>query len=288
MIAPRSALSPADLIADSPELGSPPLVYQRLVDVINHPRGGAQDVANVIAQDTALTGRLLKLVNSAFFSFPNRIETVSQAVSLVGTSQVRDLALATSIVEAFKDLPAELIDLDAFWRHSLACGVAARVIAGLRGEPNVERFFVAGILHDVGRLVLYLRAPGEARAVLSHARETARSLLETEQEVLGFDHAHIGGTLLDRWRMPESLRDGVRFHHEPTKAVRFASDVATVHVADIFANALQLGSSGERILPRFSAHAWQVLAVDPRVIHLAVAQIDREYDAAVHSMGLVA
>jgi HD-like signal output (HDOD) protein len=288
MIAPRGALGPANLIADCPEFGSPPLVYKRLVEVINHPRGGAHDLADVIRQDTALTGRLLKLVNSAFFSFPKKIETISQAVGIVGTSQLRDLALATSITELFREVPPHLVDVDGFWRHSLACGVAARVLASMRTESNVERFFVAGILHDIGRLVLFMRVPEESNAVIARARACGAMLYETERDMLGFDHARVGGALMDHWKMPESLKEAVRFHHEPLKAVRFPLDVAIVHVADILANALQLGSSGERFIPPLSAHAWTALGLDPRVISFVIEQIDREYEAALLSMGFAA
>ena len=286
MIATSSGLRPKDLIADSPELGSPPLVYRQLMEVINHPRGGAGDIANVIRQDTALTARLLKLVNSAFFAFPRKIETVSQAVSVVGTSQVRDLALATSVTDLFKDVPSELIDVEGFWKHSLACGVGARVIAGLRNEANVERFFVAGILHDVGRLVLLLRAPEEARTILQRARERGSLLFEAEREATGFDHGRIGGALMDAWTMPESLRESIRLHHEPAKAERFPVETATVHVADILANALELGHGGERFVPPISAGAWAKLGVDPQMIGFVVEDIDRQYQASAHLLGL--
>ncbi len=286
MIAPGDVLRASDLIGDSPELGSPPMVYRRLVEVINHPRGGAADVANVISQDTALTARLLRLVNSAFFSFPRKIETVSQAVSVVGTSQVRDLSLATSVTDVFKSIPSDLMDMAGFWKHSLACGVGARVIARLRSEPNLERFFVAGILHDVGRLVLLLRAPEQGRTVLLRARERKALLFETEQAVIGLDHGRIGGVLMEHWSMPESLREAVRFHHEPSKATRYPVEAATIHLADVVANALRHGSGGERFVPPISASAWTTLGLDPQVIPFAVEQIDREYAASVHFLGI--
>jgi HD-like signal output (HDOD) protein len=286
MIATSSGLRPKDLIDESPELGSPPMVYRRLVEVINHPRGGAGDVANVIRQDTALTARLLKLVNSAFFSFPKKIDTVSQAVSVVGTSQVRDLALATSVTELFGSLPSDLIDAEGFWKHSLACGVGARAIAGLRNETNIERFFVAGILHDVGRLVLIMRAPDETRQILDRAAERGTVLYEAEREMIGFDHGKIGGALMDHWSMPDALREAIRYHHEPNKAERFPLETATVHVADILANALQYGGSGERFVPPISAGAWTSLGIDPPKIAFAVDQMEREYAASVHFLGL--
>jgi len=286
VIATGQQLRMKDLLADSPELGSPPLVYRRLMEVINHPRGGAGDVANVIREDTALTARLLKLVNSAFFAFPKKIETVSQAVSVVGTSQVRDLALATSVTDLFKGIPSDLIDVEDFWKHSLAVGVAARVIAGLRSEANIERFFVAGILHDVGRLVFLLRAPEKTREVIVRARQREALLFETEREMFGFDHGRMGGTLMDHWKMPDALREAIRLHHEPHRAERYPIEAATIHVADVVATGLQMGSSGERYVPPISAGAWAKLGVDPGMMGFVVEDVERQYGAAVHLLGL--
>jgi len=288
MIADPSALTADRLVEESPEFGSPPLVYQRLMEVINHPRGGAGDVANVIRQDTALTARLLKLVNSAFFSFPRRIETVSQAVSVVGTSQVRDLALATSVMEVFRDVPGELVDMERFWKHSLACGVAARILAGLRREANVERFLVAGILHDVGRLVLYLRAPEASRDVLTRARTESSLLYEVERRMLGFDHGSVGGALMRRWNMPLSLAEALEHHHQPLRASRYPDEAATIHLADIIATALGIGSSGETFVPPVSQAAWTQLGLDARLLPSAVEDLDRQFGAAIHLLGLAA
>lgn len=288
MIADARSFTAQQLVDDSPELGSPPIVYQRLMEVINHPRGGAGDVANVIRQDTALTARLLRLVNSAFFSFPRKIDTVSQAVSVVGTSQVRDLALATSVMDMFERIPSDAIDVSRFWTHSLACGVAARALAGLRREGNVERFLVAGILHDVGRLVLYLRAPDIARHILEEAGRREELLYEVERRRLAFDHGTVGGVLMRRWNMPASLAEALEHHHDPVRAHRYPVEAATIHVADIVVTALQVGSSGESFVSPISQSAWGRLELDVPVIPSLVEEFDRQYAAAVHLLGLSA
>ena len=133
-----SALSRVrDLLGKKVELPSLPVVYDRLVTVLDHPRSGSADIARVISGDPSLTARLLKVVNSALFSFARKIETVTQAVTMVGTNQIRDLALATSVTTLFQDVPKELVDLKSFWRHSLGCAVVGRLIASERAEPNV-------------------------------------------------------------------------------------------------------------------------------------------------------
>ena len=138
----------------------------RAIDLINDPDASAAEIGDVISEDPALTARLLKIVNSAFYGFPSRIETVSRAITIVGTLELLDLILAASVVKAFSGIPSELVDMDQFWEHSLYTGVTARVLAGRHRAPDTERYFVAGLLHDIGALVLYRQLPRQSRAAL--------------------------------------------------------------------------------------------------------------------------
>lgn len=280
------ALDPRELVKRAPDLGSPPLVYRRLMAIIDDPRAGADDVAHVISQDVALTVRLLRLVNSAFFSLGRRVDTVSEAVGAVGTTRVRDLALATSVTSFFRNVPPELIHAADFWRHSLACGVGARAIASHCGVRDVEHFFVAGMLHDVGRLVLYIAAPSEARAILDHASLREIPLYEAERDLTGFDHGTVGGALMESWNMPASLTEAVALHHQPDSANLFRVEAAAVHVADIVANGLELGRSGERIIPPRCEEAWSSLSIDDASLSSLTERIQREYREALSAFGL--
>jgi len=237
-------------------------VYDKLVRVLEHPRSGSADIGHVISEDPSLTARLLKVVNSVLFSFPRPIQTVTQAVTMVGTTQIRDLALATSITTIFRDLPEDLVDLKSFWRHSLACAVVARTIATLRREPNVESFFLCGLLHDIGRLVLYTNAGKEAARALDTSIDTGASLQSCEKAVFTFDHAQVGAVLLDEWRFPAMFREAVRFHHSPSRATTFPVETASVHVADVIVNAAQWGFSGEHKVPPYEAGSWEVLGLE--------------------------
>ncbi len=281
----ETILRPTELVRGSVRVASPPLIYQRLMEVINHPRGGAGDVADIIREDTGLTARLLRTVNSALYSLPRRIDTVTQAVMVVGTSQVRDLALATSVVSLFRNVPGDLVDMDSFWRHSLACGVAARTLAAMRREENVEHFFVAGVLHDIGKLVLFMEVGDRIRAVLEEARAGGQLMHEVERRVLGFDHGQVGDALLDHWNMPGSLQEAVRFHHAPARAGRYPVEAAAVHVGDILANALRIGSSGECFVPPLVPEAWDALGIDVQLLPSIVQEVERQFEDALHLMG---
>ena len=278
-----------DVVRSVGTVVSPPQVYLKLVEVINHPRSGPADVGRVLSEDPGLTARLLKLVNSAMFSFPQRIGSLTHAVQVVGTAQVRDLALATSIVTTFEGVPDDLVDMESFWRHSLACGVAARSLAALRSENNVERFFVAGLLHDVGRLVLFLALPDAMRTAIQRSRATGEILHEVERDVMGFDHAQVGSALMSSWNFPGVFTEVIAYHHMPALAGKFPVEAAAVHTGDFIANGLSIGSSGQSVVPNLEAGAWAQLGIDAELTPTVLDDIERQYkDAAYIQLGLEA
>jgi putative nucleotidyltransferase with HDIG domain len=276
--------NPEDLLRGTVEVATIHSIYHRLNEVIDHPLSSAADVGRVIADDPGLTARLLRLVNSPIYGFPSRIDTVSQAVSIVGMTQLRDLAVGTAFMRLFEMVPSHLVDMESFWRHSIACGLAARLIASQRRDANVERFFVAGLLHDIGRPIIYVRAPLEAAAALLESSNEARLLVEVEQKILGFHHGVVGSLLLERWRLPPMLNDAVRFHHHPHLSARFPVETATIHVADIIANALRLGSSGEHLVPRFDPAAWKQVGLTPTLLPTLLKQVERQFCDASEAM----
>ena len=276
----------SDLLKGVVSVASLPGVYLRLSSVVSDPRSSAADVGRVIAEDPGLTARLLKLVNSAMYGFPSKIETVSHAISIVGTAQLQDLALATSVIRLFASMPEELVTMESFWRHSVACGVAARALASRRREVNVERFFVAGLLHDIGRPIMYMQVPAEARAAVTRSRETGEPLYVVEHALLGFDHSHVGSALLDQWKLPPSLREAVAQHHFPDRASRFPVETAVVHVADLIANALRFGSSGEPGIPPLHQKSWETIGVPAAVLADVIGEVEEHYETAVQVMAL--
>jgi putative nucleotidyltransferase with HDIG domain len=273
------------LIAGTGSISSPPVIYDRLIRVINDQRARAADAGRVISEDPGLTARLLRTVNSAMFAFPQPIESVSQAVTVVGTRQIRDLALATSVTRMFEDVPAYLIDMHSFWQHSLACGVIARRIASQWREPNIERFFVAGLLHDIGRLVLFLRAGAQVKQAMDRAYETGQPLYRCETEVLECHHGQVGDALLAKWRFDGAYREAVAYHHSPTLARRHPIETAAVHVADIIAHGFGWGRSGEPRVPPFEPRAWAVLDLDPSIMRVILKDAERQMEAAMHVIG---
>jgi HD-like signal output (HDOD) protein len=274
--------TPRELVEDAGTLASPPKIYHELLHVLEHPHSSSGDLAAVINDDPGLAARVLKVVNSAFFGFPRSIETVSSAVTVIGTAQIRDLAMATSVMSAFRGISPDLVELESFWLHSLACGAAARAVAVRRGEANAERFFLAGLIHDVGRLVMYLRAPEPSRDVLARARALQEPVWKVEREVFGFDHAGVGRILCEEWRLPPSCIEAVGFHHMPSLAREFPVEAGAVHVGDVVAVALALGNSGEQRVPGFDVDAWRLLGLDVQCTPLLLEDIRGHLNGLAH------
>ncbi len=263
-----------DLISGIPTLGSCAGVLNEIESVLDDPDSTLDDVGNIIEKDPDLTGRLLKLGNSSFFGFPSRIETVSETISLIGIQQVQDLISVSVVVEIFEGVSEDLVNMGSFWKHSLSCGLAARQLALARRVPKPEKFFVAGLLHDIGRMVLYSQAPDEARQIFAIYLSDTVLLREAEQKVLGFDHAEIGEALLKVWNYPANLFSTVRYHHHPMSAGPFQLEASLVHVADHLVNAMQHGSSGEHWIPPLQAKAWERLNLPVDILESIVDTVD--------------
>ncbi|HEY8965865.1 MAG TPA: HDOD domain-containing protein [Candidatus Methylacidiphilales bacterium] len=265
------------LIEDLAEVPSLPQIYIEIKREVDNPYSSITQIGEVISRDQSLTARLLRLANSAFFGFPRRIETISEAVSVIGLKQVRDLALCTKVIEMFNGIPPQLFDTTAFWKHSIGCGIAARVLASYHREPNVERFFVAGLLHDIGRLVLCLGLPEDMGRILAQSRGSGAFLYRAERDVLGYDHADVGAALMEMWDLPESLSAAAAYHHRPGMALRFPLESSFVHLADLLVHAMELGSSGSDFVPSLSAEAWKRVNLKPTIFGGAMREIDRQY-----------
>lgn len=230
-------------------VASPPTTYFQLRQAIEDPDSSFQDFSRIISSDPGLTARLLKVVNSPFYGASSQIETIQHALTIVGVDQLSELVLATAVMRNFKGIPKSLVDMDSFWSHSISCGLASRIIAAHLGNPEVDRFNVAGMLHDLGSLVIYKKAPAQAEKALTLSKARKGYLIEAEREVMGFDHADVGASLLKAWKLPERLVEVVLFHHQPSRAKKFPEDVSVIHLADILVHQMGLGTNGERMIP---------------------------------------
>jgi HD-like signal output (HDOD) protein len=259
-------------------LGSYGPVLEEIELALKSQQSSLASIGEVIQKDPDLTARLLRLANSSFYGFATRLSTVAEAVSLIGIQQVQDLIVVSSVVDRFTGISETLVSMNSFWRHSLAVGIGARTLAMERRLPKPEKFFVAGLLHDVGRLVLLSQATEASQAVFELYRQRRILLRDAEKQVLGYDHQQIAGKLLKYWNYPVFFTLAISNHHTPA-AGEARMEASVVHVADHLANAMALGSSGERFIPPLDETAWSTLGLGPEVLSRVVTAIDGQIEA---------
>lgn len=271
-----SRRTPEDIVSRFYGTGSPPVMYLRLHEAISHPNSSLQMIGTIITEDASLSARLLRLVNSSFYGFPKKIATISEAVLLVGSRQVRDLAMATMMMKLFTGIPKEFVSTQAFWLHCLSVGVASKVIADELGEDELERYFVLGVMHDIGRLILYQTEADRMREALQKNRNERIPLCAAERSLFGFTHAEVGRALIEQWHLPASMLEVVRYHHQPELAAQYPLETAVIHTADVLVHALSLGSSGDLFVPPIVRAAWERMPFSAARIEPLMERIERE------------
>jgi putative nucleotidyltransferase with HDIG domain len=282
------AVSPEEMVAGVSHLVSLPEVYLRLNQVINDPDHDAGQVGEVIAHDPALTARLLRIVNSAYYGLASNIELVSRAVSVIGEDDLRNLVLATSTVQGFDRLPNELVDIRLFWSHSVHTGIIARLLSRHCNILHRERMFVAGLLHDIGKLILYFAEPEWSQQVLLDASENDGMLFRAEQRKFGYTHADVGGALMEAWNLPDTLIETVRLHHDPLQANNHPVETAIVHIANAVVGSLVPGIEiDEHLLDDHPAFEPETLRITGLGFALLPQIIDKARSSASEVLAII-
>lgn len=232
------------VIENIDNLPSLPAIVSRLIQVVNSPDSSADDAARLIEQDPALTSKMIRLANSAFYGIPRSISSVSSAVVILGFNTIRSLVLSASVMKMFPGGHAGGIDKDRFWKHSIVCAIAAKLT--VRHFMNIrmmdpESAFCAGIMHDIGKLIFNEFVNEGYEEACAHAAKQKISLLDAEKLVLGINHAEIGRIIADKWALPLDLEYSLVYHHKPADADKLSDLVATVHFADILAHRIGAG-----------------------------------------------
>ena len=252
-----------ETITEKAELVSLPDIYIQLRNVLDDPDFAMAEVAVVISTDPSITLRLLHLVNSSFYGFTNKIETVSRAIVMLGTEQIHDLVLATAVATAFKGRSTSLMDMQKDWERSIYCAVISRKLAVLSGKRDKERLFVAGLLHDIGHLIMSQAIPELAQEAILQSKERKEPLHETELRILGFDYADVGGILMRHWALPEVLRETTMCHVNPEKSELFGVESALVHIASKLTRAHEEDGVFNEGMLSVDASIWMTTGLTP-------------------------
>jgi HD-like signal output (HDOD) protein len=230
-----------------------------MIDLVDNPKTSAASLARLISTDQSLTAKILKLANSAYYGFPREISTVNMAIVVMGFNSVRDMGLSLSVFDAFKEVPgAASFDLSQFWEHSIGCGVAAKLLARRYHHRYAGEAFVAGLLHDIGKVVLDQYLHADFLEIMKRTNDNVQTLDEAEMAVTGTSHGEIGGWLADKWRLPHVISESIRFHHSPWEATREPVLVALVSVANYLCHLSGIGRSGRAIALVPGEETWEI------------------------------
>jgi len=272
-----------ELVENVGTLVSLPAACMRLTEMVNDPGCSAEDMGRVINQDVGLTARLLRIANSPMYGLSSQVETVTRAVTVLGMKQVRDLALASAAIKAFNGIPNTLVSMRSFWDHSIYCALCARTLAVDCLRQQRETVFVAGLLHDMGKLVIYNQLPDQSRRVLEASTNGSRSTESSalEREILGFDHAEVGEELAKRWLLPSSLRECIAYHHEPERAEQHPTEVAIIHIANSIALLAARKTENLDKAPQISDSAWKLTGLDKDIIPATMASAQAQISSAI-------
>ena len=221
----------------------------KVLEVCNSPNASANDLNRVISLDPVLTGHVLRLINSAYYSLPNQVSSLARATIMLGLNTVKNLALSTAVVGALgKKSSFTTLPMDPFWAHSICVGVTAKALAAERGVPNANReeYFVAGMLHDLGKIPLNTCFSESYGQALQLASLEQGPLLRAEQLLVGVDHGVAGRLIGEKWRLSPGIIEALALHHAPERASDVHRElVSTVALANLYANIYEIGSAGD-------------------------------------------
>lgn len=224
------------IIQDLGQIPTMPTIAAKVMQIVNDPHSSAEDVAKFISRDVALTSKVLRLANSAFYGIPRTISSVNSAIVILGFNTIRSLVLSASVLKVFPSKPGLVsFDRKAFWKHSFMVGIASRMLAQMYRRKkmiDMETAFSAGLLHDIGKIILEQYANDDYAPVLKAAKEKNLPLVMVEKSLLGMSHADVSGMLIDKWQMPNELRLPIVNHHSPLEDKDTQDMACIVHYAN--------------------------------------------------------
>jgi HD-like signal output (HDOD) protein len=257
-----------------PSLGS---INKALQGLLQAEQRFSAQISEIIRRDPSLTSRLLRLVNSVYYGLTTPVNSIEEAVFYLGVRQIRQLTMVTPIIEDFQRLTRQCnFPWREFWQHSIGAAILTREVVSTVQAPNDETDYVAGLVHDVGKIVMAWSFPDHFSEIHRQAVQATADLSEIETEILGIDHSELGALYLERHRLPELMIKAARFHHFPEKADRYQQVIASVQIADLLLRSEKIGCSGNYLpVTReqcLAASGWAVLSPNAQEAEQAISR----------------
>lgn len=247
-----------------------PGIVFKLTKMAEDPDTTTEQMGKVISKDHILAAKLLKLVNSAFYGFPQRISSLNSAIILLGFNVIKSLIISASIFEFMEDQDVEL------WEHSLGCAVVSNVLAKRLDVSDAEEVSTAGLIHDIGKVAIKMELPKEYEKINKMVSEQQVSMLKAEREVLGLDHAEVGGWMAKSWNLPDKLIEPIASHHNPKATEKEKVASAIVHFSDIMIRGMGYGHAKDIWVPQLSPEAWNLLELTPEDLDQVLEEVEEK------------
>lgn len=279
-------ISLESLIEQGPELNSLPEIYLRVTELLDDDKSTAQQIGDTVQTDPAISSRILKMVNSAYYGMPHRISTISQAVALLGRERLKQILIGSVLVNVFNDPEVDSFSMQEFWQHSIKTAVIARQLASQHEDVSeADAIFIAGLLHDIGRLILASRLPVLFEQIERQKRK--KGLMAAEQEILGFDHAELGAALMTRWGLPELLVTCARHHHDGDYAQSYATANRLIYLANQLSHNIPPMDEGEALEQLVDISNWRLLGIPVDQICFACQFAEEQMFEVMESLGMI-
>ena len=243
-----------------------PVTVAKVLEITNNPKTSPADLNQIISLDPVLMGKVMRLINSAYYSLPNQITSLVRAIIMLGINTVKNLALSTAVLGTLgRASDFQALNMEGFWRHSISVGATAKLIATRRNvDPKLrEEYFIGGLLHDIGKIPLNNKLATEYVQAISNTDREHTPLYRSEEAIMLVNHAMVGKLIIENWRLGENLSDAVCFHHSLAEYTGTHRDlVVTVAIANLFSNTYELGFSGDRYPEELPDEVFQEIGVD--------------------------
>ncbi|HHW19917.1 MAG TPA: HDOD domain-containing protein [Thermodesulfovibrio thiophilus] len=230
-----------------------PPILKKILSIIEDPNVSLNKITEFVSTDPTLTARILKMVNSPVYGFPGRISSISHAMVILGLNAVKGLLLGVSVFEIMQK------NMIGLWEHSLSTAIFARIIAIKKELQSPEEISIAGLLHDIGKVIFIIAFKDEYLKLLESARIKKQYIYEVERDYFGITHAEIGGIIAQKWHFPSKLIEPIMYHHRPQVSEKFKLETAIVHLSNTLAIARGIGYSGEIFVPSVHVYTWELL-----------------------------
>jgi HD-like signal output (HDOD) protein len=268
--------TPEEFVKNCTKMFSLPEVYLEVKRVIDHPESTMADLSRAISIDPGMTAIILKLVNSAFYGIPRKVETISRAVGILGMKPIHDLVLAMSVTTTFSGMSQQVMNMKIYWANSFFSGLATRELARKCFLVDSERMFVEGLLRDIGHLLMYEYLPEQSEQAMNAAAKTGEAIQIIEQRLIGFDYAQTGKALVDEWQLSKNIGEAIRYQYNPSGTTNHGFEAALLNMASALTEGFQSPKGQSNWPALIEPESWRLTGLEEDTLKIAMLEAEKQ------------